>query len=175
MPPLATLFARYPDLSIEVVTGSQTVNLHRRDADLTVRMVKPDGGNVTIKRLGALGFGLYGAPAYMAVRPAGADSGRFDDDAFIGWSETYNHLPAAKWIDRILRGGLPFLPPPGTPQPFEMAGRNGAETNEMFDGFPVIKFSLPEKPASSPSSDGAPCRKNPEKTERRERLNKTKT
>ena len=106
MPPLATLFARYPDLSIDVVTGSQTVNLHRRDADLTVRMVKPDGGNVTIKRLGALGFGLYGAPAYMAVRPAGADSGRFDDDAFIGWSETYNHLPAAKWIDRILRGGL---------------------------------------------------------------------
>jgi DNA-binding transcriptional LysR family regulator len=26
VPPLATLFARYPDLSIDVVTGSQTVN-----------------------------------------------------------------------------------------------------------------------------------------------------
>jgi DNA-binding transcriptional LysR family regulator len=106
VPSLATLFARHPDLSIEVVTGSQTVNLHRRDADLAVRMVKPEGGNVTIKRLGVLGFGLYGAPAYIAARPAGADSGTFDDDTFIGWSETHNHLPAAKWIDRILRGRL---------------------------------------------------------------------
>lgn len=106
VPSLATLFARHPDLSIEVNTGLQTVNLHRRDADLAVRMVKPEGGNVTIKRLGVLGFGLYGAPAYMAARSAGSDSGTFDDDAFIGWSEAHNYLPAAKWMGRILRGRL---------------------------------------------------------------------
>ena len=37
----------------------QTVNLHRRDADLAVRMVKPDAGHLTLRRLGTLGFGLY--------------------------------------------------------------------------------------------------------------------
>lgn len=60
IPSLARLFAIHPDLRVELVTGVQTVNLHRRDADLAVRMVKPDAGNVTIKRLGTLGFGLYG-------------------------------------------------------------------------------------------------------------------
>ncbi|MDE7525615.1 LysR family transcriptional regulator [Aeromonas salmonicida] len=56
IPSLARLFAIHPDLRVELVTGVQTVNLHRRDADLAVRMVKPDAGNVTIKRLGRPGL-----------------------------------------------------------------------------------------------------------------------
>lgn len=104
IPSLPRLFATHPDLRLEIVSGVQTVNLHRRDADLAVRMVKPDAGNVTIKRLGALGFGLYGARSYVDARSAGADAGTFDDDTFIGWADSHSHLPAAKWIARMLRG-----------------------------------------------------------------------
>ncbi|CAN0619950.1 LysR family transcriptional regulator [Burkholderia multivorans] len=104
IPSLSELFATHPELRVEIVSGVQTVNLHRRDADLAVRMVKPEAGNVTIKRLGTLGFGLYGARSYVDVRRAGADAAAFDDDVFIGWAESYSHLPAAKWIARMLRG-----------------------------------------------------------------------
>lgn len=104
IPSLARLFAIHPDLRVELVTGVQTVNLHRRDADLAVRMVKPDAGNVTIKRLGTLGFGLYGASSYVDSRHPGTDAASFDEDAFIGWGESHGHLPAAKWIARMLRG-----------------------------------------------------------------------
>ncbi len=104
VPSLSKLFATHPDLRVEIVSGVQTVNLHRRDADLAVRMVKPEAGNVTIKRLGTLGFGLYGARSYVDARIAGADTGNFDDDTFIGWAESYSHLPASKWIARMLRG-----------------------------------------------------------------------
>lgn len=104
VPSLPKLFATHPDLRVEIVSGVQTVNLHRRDADLAVRMVKPEAGNVTIKRLGTLGFGLYGARSYVDARIAGADAATFDDDAFIGWTESHSHLPAAKWITRMLRG-----------------------------------------------------------------------
>lgn len=104
IPSLSRLFALHPDLRVEIVSGVQTVNLHRRDADLAVRMVKPEAGNVTIKRLGTLGFGLYGARGYVEARFAGTNTTAFDDDDFIGWTESHSHLPAAKWLTRMLRG-----------------------------------------------------------------------
>src|SRR3546814_8821548 len=67
-------------------------------------MLKPEAGNVTIKRLGTLGFGLYGAPGYVDARTAGADAATFDADDFIGWAESHSHLPAAKWIARMGQG-----------------------------------------------------------------------
>jgi DNA-binding transcriptional LysR family regulator len=104
IPSIPTLLDRHPGLGVEVITDVHTVNLHRRDADLAIRMVKPDRGNVTIRRLGVLGFGLYGAAGYVQARRAGTDTAGFDEDRFIGWAETQGHLPAAQWIERILRG-----------------------------------------------------------------------
>ncbi len=109
LPALGRLRADYPLLSLEIVTDVATVNLHRRDADIALRMVKPDRGNVSLQRLGRLGFGLYGAPAYMATRPAPADASRFDQDALIGWTDAYAHLPAAQWVERVLKGRAPAL------------------------------------------------------------------
>jgi DNA-binding transcriptional LysR family regulator len=109
IPALPGLTDQYPDLSLEVVTDVQAVNLHRRDADLAIRMVKPERGNVTIRRLGALGYGLYASQGYIDGRTAKREDARFDTDRFIGWCETYGHLPAAQWIERILRGRAPIL------------------------------------------------------------------
>lgn len=35
--------------------------------------------------------------------------GYYDTDDFITWGEMYSHLPAAQWIERILRGRRPAL------------------------------------------------------------------
>lgn len=104
IPAIPKLTSQHPDLTLEIVTDVQTVNLHRRDADLAIRMVKPERGNVTIRRLGTLGFGLYGSEAYVATRAVQPGSPRFEADRFITWSETFSHLPAAQWTERILRG-----------------------------------------------------------------------
>lgn len=103
IPSFPALFAQHSDLRIELVSGVQTVNLHRRDADLAIRMTKPESGNVTIKRLGTLGFGLYGANRYLETRRAGLKATVADEDILIGWTEAYSHLPAAKWISRFSR------------------------------------------------------------------------
>lgn len=109
LPALPEFRAQYPELSVEIVTDISTANLHRRDADLAVRMVKPERGNVTLRRLGTLGYGLYSSPGYAAQREANPDLGGYDTDAFITWSEVQSHLPAAQWIERILRGRQPAL------------------------------------------------------------------
>lgn len=104
IPALPSLLARHPELRVEIISGVQAINLHRRDADLAVRMVKPQAGHLTIKRLGTLGFGLYAAPAYVAARSAGADAVDFDADHCIGWAPSHQHLPAAQALARIRRG-----------------------------------------------------------------------
>lgn len=109
IPSLAPLLAKHPGLSIEVLTAVGTVNLHRRDADLALRMARPERGNVSVRRVGILGFGLYGSPDYIAGRDHRPDAGLLDGDRFIGWSENQSGLPAALWIERTLRGRLPAV------------------------------------------------------------------
>ena len=106
IPALPKLAGRYPDLTLEIVTDVPAVNLHRRDADLAVRLVKPERGNVTIRRLGTLGFGLYASRDYAEHRQ---DDARLEADRFVTWCETYGHLPAARWVERALRGRAPVL------------------------------------------------------------------
>ena len=100
LPSLNGLMEKYPDLRVEVLSGVQSVNLHRREADLAIRMVKPESGNLTLKRLGKVGFGLYSADTGLA----GSTDVAFNHAQYIGWPESHQHLPAARWITRTLRG-----------------------------------------------------------------------
>jgi DNA-binding transcriptional LysR family regulator len=109
LPNMGHLRASHPGLSLEIVTDIATVNLHRRDADLALRLVKPERGNVTLQRVGMLGYGLYGSERYVETRSDAFDAGNFDSDAFIGWGEAYFHLPAAQWIERVLQGRAPAV------------------------------------------------------------------
>lgn len=109
LPALGQFYAQYPGITLELVTDINTLNLHRRDADLALRMVKPERGNVTLRRLGTLGYGLYASPDYSAQRKANPDAGGYDAENFITWGETQAHLPAAQWVERILQGREPAL------------------------------------------------------------------
>lgn len=109
LPEMGRFRAEHPQLTLDIVTDIATVNLHRRDADIALRMVKPERGNVSLQRLGTLGFGLYGAPDYIAARSPMTDASAFDTDDFIGWSDAYAHLPAAQWVERVLKGRAPAI------------------------------------------------------------------
>ncbi len=104
LPSLTELLDSYPDLRVEVLSGVSSVNLHRRDADLAIRMVKPDSGNLTLKRLGTVGFGLYADRTYLKQWQGKATELLLSHGQYIGWSESHQHLPAARWVTRMLRG-----------------------------------------------------------------------
>ena len=106
LPALPGLRRAHPRLTLEIATDIATVNLHRRDADIALRLVKPDRGHVSVQRVGLLGYGLYGAPSYIDGR-AGSSEVDLEQDDFIAWAEGYGQLPAAHWIERALRGRAP--------------------------------------------------------------------
>lgn len=99
VPSLKTLLARHPELQVEVLSGVQSVNLHRRDADMAIRMVRPETGNLTLRRLGSVGFGVYGARS-----DAGDPNGVAASEVYVTWPASHQHLPSAQWITRKLRG-----------------------------------------------------------------------
>lgn len=69
---IADLRAETPEIQIELVASDTSENLIYREADVAVRMYRPDQLDVVTKYLGEVELGLYGARAYLdrVGRPA---------------------------------------------------------------------------------------------------------
>lgn len=69
MPPLlARLRQALPDIQIELVSSNQVSNLLRREADIAVRMVRPDQSSLVARKIGNVGLGAYAHRSYLARR-----------------------------------------------------------------------------------------------------------
>jgi DNA-binding transcriptional LysR family regulator len=97
IPALPRFVARHPQLRLEIVTTTATVELGRRDADLALRVVRPGQGNLKMRRLGEMTHGVYGHRDYLARHPA-RDGDPLAGRAVVTWDEAHAHLPAARWI-----------------------------------------------------------------------------
>ncbi|OTA17624.1 LysR family transcriptional regulator [Xenorhabdus vietnamensis] len=104
MPNLPALQKNYPNLTLEITTDIYSVNLHRRDADLALRIIRPEQGHVNVRQVGILGFGLYGSETYLSTCPASIFRGEYNDAHFIGWTNEYSQLPSVNWLKQTLQG-----------------------------------------------------------------------
>ena len=67
LPPLlARLRERHPGLVLEVVPTNRTEDLLRRDADIAIRMVRPEQSALVSRRVGATLLGLHAHRDYLA-------------------------------------------------------------------------------------------------------------
>ncbi len=67
-PSLARLRAAHPELGVDVVEDALATDLHRRDADLAIRMFPPDQASLVARRVGTTRTQLYASRAYLARR-----------------------------------------------------------------------------------------------------------
>lgn len=65
-PTLAAFSARYPDITLEILVDQRVLNLSRREADLALRLSRPESHELVARRVGFMGHGLYAAPDYLA-------------------------------------------------------------------------------------------------------------
>lgn len=64
--PLATLRKNHPGLEIRLIGESRSAALERREADIAIRLSRPEEGDFTITKLGVMTFRLYASPTYLA-------------------------------------------------------------------------------------------------------------
>ena len=57
-----------PDIQVELVSSNQVSNLLRREADIAIRMVRPDQTSLVARKLGEAAVGAYAHRDYLARR-----------------------------------------------------------------------------------------------------------
>lgn len=91
IPRLAALHRRHPGIALEVVSDPRSLSLAKREADLAVRIARPQEGELVTRRLASLAYGVYAAP-------------HGDTSAWVGLDDSLAHLPEAKWLARHAAG-----------------------------------------------------------------------
>jgi len=90
---LAGIASRHTALDIDLATSLRSVSLERHEADIAIRVGRPEDGDVIARQLGSIGYGYYGTEGAC---------GRWDAKApvFVGFDEADAHLPEALWLSR---------------------------------------------------------------------------
>ncbi len=91
---LADMRRAIPDIQVELEASNAVSNLLRREADIALRMVRPDQASLVAKRLGLVTLGAYASQAYVARRGAPRQPTDLFKHELIGYDK----------IDDIVRG-----------------------------------------------------------------------
>ena len=71
MPTLLTQMQEaLPEIQVELVSSNQLSNLLRREADIAIRMARPEQGSLIAKKMGNVALGAYAHRHYLQGRPA---------------------------------------------------------------------------------------------------------
>jgi DNA-binding transcriptional LysR family regulator len=100
VPALAPLQERHPALRLEVLADNRTYDLTRREADLGVRAYRPREPSLLARRLGALEYGLFAAPAYLVARRAPRRLADLAGHRFVAFESRLDDAPEARWLRR---------------------------------------------------------------------------
>lgn len=105
---LAPLSARLrrtaPALQLEVLSGVETLNLARGEADLSLRLLRPEAAELQVLAELRCPVAAYASPAYVQQLPA---KPRLDEIDWIVWAPPYEHLQ----VNQALTAAIPGFRP----------------------------------------------------------------
>lgn len=94
VPALGPLLEAHPQLRIELVPGERTVDLVRREADIALRLTRPEQGDLVARRVAGLELVVAAAPERVAAWGTVDD---LDAIPWIGWADVRTAPPVA-WL-----------------------------------------------------------------------------
>lgn len=95
-PALGPFLAAHPGLQMELVADSRSLDLSRREADLALRLARPDTPGLVAKRLGEVGFAFYAARE---------DGRSFAEQSFIAYQDASGHSPLQRHMASLVPEG----------------------------------------------------------------------
>jgi DNA-binding transcriptional LysR family regulator len=103
-PRLGRIRAKYPGVRVEIITDVRNYNLSRREADIAIRMGATEQEGLFAKKVGTVGFGLYGAKSYVAKCGAPRSSADLGGHEILGYEESLVVTPEDAWITSRVPG-----------------------------------------------------------------------
>lgn len=108
-PHLAKFRRDHPAIALEITTRLDFANLSRRDADIAFRAARPQQGDLLIRRVGLIEFGLYAARSYAEARDLRPGLTNLSGVEIITWTEELAHLRGGPWFADHARGATVAL------------------------------------------------------------------
>jgi DNA-binding transcriptional LysR family regulator len=96
-PALPHLYARYPELRLEIDASSRVLDLARGEADIALRIIRPEGAQLLTQKL------LTSPWCVAAGRELSARLGVVRDwnaAPFIAWDRDLAHIAGSRWLAR---------------------------------------------------------------------------
>jgi DNA-binding transcriptional LysR family regulator len=88
LPPIVTaLRDQYPGLTVELVLTNRVQDLLRRDADIAVRMLRPQQKLLVARRIGAIKLGLHAHQQYLARHGTPSSIAELATHSLIGFDQ----------------------------------------------------------------------------------------
>lgn len=98
VPQLPRLYAQYPGIRVELLTGNRVVDLSRGEADVAVRFVPTTQPELVVRRVTDIGWALFASPEYLGRHgPVGAPAD-LAGHRVIGFEEPITQAPGALWL-----------------------------------------------------------------------------
>jgi DNA-binding transcriptional LysR family regulator len=98
-PCFAALRQAHPEIVLEVIASNGFASLGQRDAEVAIRpsLTAPEG--LFGRRIGGIGFAVYGAAEYLARRPGVTDLAAHD---WIAPDDSLAQIRSARWLREVL-------------------------------------------------------------------------
>ncbi|ABE37191.1 bacterial regulatory helix-turn-helix, lysR family protein [Paraburkholderia xenovorans LB400] len=87
----------HPGVQLSVSGEARQISLSRREADVALRLVRPEEGTSVVRKLGRMSFDLYASRDYPHLHNPSAWE-------FISYDAGFTDMPQQKWLMSVARG-----------------------------------------------------------------------
>lgn len=98
-PALPMLWNKGVDFPLHLQSQADVVSLAGRDADIAIRMTRPEGASLIIRKLPLLHLGLFASANYLNGRTANALN--LTQEKLLIYDDSYGRLPELDWLDGL--------------------------------------------------------------------------
>lgn len=96
---LAAFRKRYEGIRLEVVIDNAPVNLLRREADIAVRLFRPEQADLIARRVGRNVVGLFANTEYLDARGRPQTVADLAGHDIVGFDEAFAQMGQARWLE----------------------------------------------------------------------------
>ncbi len=105
---LPAFHQRYPHLDVVLQPSASSADLTHGEADVAIRLYRPAAGELVVRRIGTMAFGLYGAASYLQRHGAPEKTTDLPRHLFIGYGAQLRQLEENRWLE-ALAGDARFI------------------------------------------------------------------
>jgi len=97
-PLLPSFYSDYPKINLILNVSSNTANLTRGEADIAVRLFRPQESNLVAKYLGRMTMGLFASSAYLKTYGYPVTSSELKHHRIITYGDQLSTLAENQWL-----------------------------------------------------------------------------